>query len=158
MKDVTMPTDTKATLPAGQIKPQSVELAAEESHRFTLIITKEDHFWSERSGLRNPILCALQRHTKTLWRLYEDGLALEAMPPYRACQLPDDAVHKWQQWQVTGELDSPGWEVELVSSQASDGYSLIQHRYTNLHTRLLKCKDEPAAVGEIATSSIRNLS
>jgi hypothetical protein len=153
MKDVTLPLGGQTALSSGEIKPQGAELAPQQSQLLNLIVTNDDHYWSERSGLRNPILCALQRHTKTLWRLYNDGLALEAMPPYRACQLPDDAVKKWQQWQITGELPDPEWEVELVANVAQDGYSMIQHRSTNLHSEILRrCRASTAPVMEVALS------
>jgi hypothetical protein len=101
----------------------------------TLFITPGDFYWSERSGLSNPILCALQRHTGTLWRLYEDGFALEAMAPYRACQLPHEMVQQWRAWQVTGQLETLQWNLELVATEQCDNYSLIQRRHTNLREK-----------------------
>lgn len=112
--------------------------------RLKLCVTSQDHYWSERSGLRNPILCALQRETRTLWRIYEDGFALEAMPPYRACQLPPEAVEEWRRWLVTGEMEAPEWEIELVDTKEQDGYSLIQRRQTNLRD---KCGCKPKVDG-----------
>jgi hypothetical protein len=132
-----MPNPLFAPLEIGQshIDDASTRIANQTddaSQRITLQVTPQDLGCSVRSGLNNPLLCALERQTGTLWRLYDDGFALEAVAPYRSCRLPFKALQDWHHWQVTGELNCSAWEIELVPTQATDGYSLIQHRRTNL--------------------------
>jgi hypothetical protein len=115
------------------LEPQAQATASIEC--FTLSITEDDFYWSQRSGLGNPILCALQRHTQTLWRLYDDGFALEAMPPYRACQLPPEMLQQWRRWQITGQLEARQWNLELVATGDCDCYSLIKNRHTNIREK-----------------------
>lgn len=100
-----------------------------------LCVTAYDFHCSDQSGIRNPILCALQRETGTLWRMYDDGFALEAMPPFRACQLPVATIAEWRRWLITGEMECAEWDVELIDTHEKDGYSLIQRRQTNLREK-----------------------
>jgi hypothetical protein len=112
--------------PALPVQQESLKQQTNDVTRLTLCVTDQDYYWSDKSGLRNPILCALQQSTSTLWHIYEDGFALEAMPPYRACQLPTESLKKWRCWLMTGQMESPQWEIELVDTKEQHGYSLIQ--------------------------------
>lgn len=100
-----------------------------------LEVTPEDFQCSRRDGLRNPILCALQRQTQTLWRFYDDGFMLEAMAPYRSCQLPEEAVEQWRQFQISGEMSAPIWALQLLPARTRDDYPLIEQIQTYLQAR-----------------------
>ncbi len=96
--------------------------------KMTLLITPEAIHKSERFGLRNPILCALQNTTGTLWRVYDDGMVLEVMTPYRACSLPDEAMERWREYRATGIMKPFSVTLEFRHAEERDGYSLGQKR------------------------------
>jgi hypothetical protein len=65
------------------------------SAKLKLCITTEDVARAERFKIANPVLHKLQNTTGTLWRLCDDGLAMEIMSPFRATCLPLWALRGW---------------------------------------------------------------
>jgi hypothetical protein len=65
------------------------------SAQLKLCITAEDLASAERFKIANPVLHKLQNTTGTLWRLCNDGLAMEIMPPFRATLLPLWSLRGW---------------------------------------------------------------
>jgi hypothetical protein len=90
----------------------------------TLRITEDEIYWAVQTGLKRPILVALQRATGTLWRLFEDGTAIEVMAPHRACVLPQEALYEVNETAGVHELIGTTWEVPLFPTSQQDGYSL----------------------------------
>lgn len=96
----------------------------------TLILrVSRDHiYWAARTGLQKPMQLSLQRATGTLWQLFADGLALEVMPPYRVCQLPEVADLNCSEWEKLLNDNQVEYSVKLMPTEEHDGYSLLQRR------------------------------
>ncbi len=90
--------------------------SAIKSESLTLRVTANDVFWSLRTGQSNPALFALQRATRTLWRV-EGAEAHESVAPYRACQLPQVELGD-DPWKRADELGRSEWLIELRSTAA----------------------------------------
>lgn len=69
--------------------------------RLTIEVTATDIEGSQKYGLDDPVLFALQRSTGTLWRMSEYGVALEIMAPARVLFLRGEALERWRTWQAT---------------------------------------------------------
>ncbi|HEX8551982.1 MAG TPA: hypothetical protein VF681_10565 [Abditibacteriaceae bacterium] len=96
--------------------------------RISLSITETDVVAAARYGIRNIIAYALQKQTGTLWRIYENGLALEIMKPHRACHISASLLRRWQQHYTTQGEAPFLCDLEMHATQAKPGYSLLQRR------------------------------
>lgn len=79
----------------------------------TLRIGEHELYWAVRARIKRPILLALQNATGTLWRLDDDGLAVEVMPPHRACILPQEALAEVDTSDMGHDLLDSTWAVPL---------------------------------------------
>lgn len=102
----------------------------------TLRISEHEIYWAAQTRLKKPILVALQRATGTLWRLFDDGTAIEVMTPHRACVLPQEALFEVEEANEEHPAVGSEWEVPLFPTSPQDGYSLIQRH------RVLQTADE----------------
>jgi hypothetical protein len=85
--------------------------------KMKLLITDQDIASAERYKISNPVLHKLQNTTGTLWRLFNDGLAVEAMSPFRATLLPLWATNGWHERSVNRNALPYQLELELYQLQ-----------------------------------------
>jgi hypothetical protein len=81
---------------------------------------------AKRFKATNPILFAVQNVTKTLWRMLDGGVLVEAIPPYRRCQLPAKALTWHQEYLRTGQIgsfDIEPLEIELEVADSTNDTS-----------------------------------
>lgn len=69
--------------------------------RLTIEVRSADIEGSQKYGLDDPVLVALQRITGTLWRMSEYGVALEIMAPARVLFLRGGTLERWRTYQTT---------------------------------------------------------
>lgn len=82
-----------------------------QTESLILRVTANDVYWSLRTGQTNPAVFALQRATRTLWRV-EGNEAREATAPFRACQIPLVELGE-NPWKRADELGRREWRIEL---------------------------------------------
>lgn len=99
-----------------------------ETETVTLQITDETVRETRYYGLSSPVLRALQVATQTLWRVYDDGWALEVTAPYRCCYLSLDTRRLCDEYSKTKQFPAQTLTLELFSTEAHEGYSLRQQR------------------------------
>lgn len=99
--------------------------------KLMLCVTDEDVAMAARFEIFNPVLHKLHQTTDTLWRLCDNGVALEIMAPFRTTQLPSWAVRDWR------------------TNSAPDGHAADGHA----HHPVLPCEIELELV---PLSSLRN--
>lgn len=81
-----------------------------------LLIHRSDLEHAQHLKVNNPILFALQNVTKTLWRPLECGTLEEAIPPFRRCELPAEAVQLLREYFRTGKLLPIELELEVAEN------------------------------------------
>jgi hypothetical protein len=96
--------------------------------KITLYVSRQDFADAKKFQLRSPLLMALQRWTGTLWRLHDGGYLLEAMHPFRACQLSPVLIQTLEEYGQTESLYPFIVELELEVTQEADGYPPMQKR------------------------------
>lgn len=102
--------------------------------RLKLTTTKEDINKSIRFKVCNPILYALQRTTGTLWRMYDDGLLVEVMEPFRAYQLPLEALKQYEAFEAGADITPFECELEphasapALSASTAPGVSSLSYQ------------------------------
>lgn len=89
--------------------------------KIKLCINDEDLVSAERYEIANPVLHKLQNTTGTLWRLCDDGLAMEVMSPFRATLLPLHALNAWHAESENGRSVPCEIELELYHLQLNGG-------------------------------------
>jgi hypothetical protein len=87
--------------------------------RSTLSIAEDDILTAVRFRIGDPILFVLQRATRTLWRMNDDGTLAEVTTPQRTCRLSLDVLEWWREYSQSGT--APDCEIEMqVLSGSSD--------------------------------------
>lgn len=106
------------------------------SEQMALRLTEEDIRRAAQYKVPNPILYVLQRATGTLWRFYDDGLLLEVMAPFRACQLEKEVLTLYRTFENGGEMLPFHCQLEVQQTSMQPGYSLRQKRPCRFRLRL----------------------
>lgn len=76
-------------------------------------VTEQDIKDSDRFGMNDPVMRALQRATDSLWRMSEAGVALEALPPYRTAMLRGEVFDRWRAFKATHTIAPFAFEAQL---------------------------------------------
>jgi hypothetical protein len=102
--------------------------------RLVLAITENDILTAVHFRIGNPILFVLQRATRTLWRMNDDGTLAEVMAPYRTCQLSAEALEWWREYSQRGTVADCEIEMQVLSGVADDAGVAFHPQSKNLMT------------------------